>query len=527
MADNQQGQAQGQQGNPAKTLIERVFQTVNISTSPAALGDQECSQIDNLMPFAPGNMAVTPGPSEVMAAPAGVTLQRFWPFVFASTLFMVAQGTDGSVYIGPVGGSWTKVANAGATTPNGLHMTRWNGADVQGNPDAILWVDTVKGYGSLTPTTWTVLDADLIGQCLAVYQGRVWIGSSNEVIFSAPGSYNDFEAADYAGGFHVNDPSFNGPVVGLQVTQNWLYILGAGLMALNNVQVQSVAGSTTLVTTYYLTPVSSSISISNEQAALVLDNVLIVCSNGELYAFYGQSGQAVSQSMGTNFNGTQFLVLAQIYGKAVVLTSAGYALMLNERQWFTMLEDVTNWIGYGWINSSVPNGPYTGAAISGFACTGSAIYQIGADMTTARACTLTTKLYDAGNASIDKQVIKMGVELFPNELIQPLPTSLDIAITETLLGYLARSETMDMLASVNTIIPQNLFLPTTVNMVDRYFAMEVNLTASPGVSIGAILFQFRDSTPWPNRRINVVNNGAIPNGAIVDNSPVTIGFSEA
>ena len=506
MATDQQGQ--GPSVASAKTLIERNFRTVNISTSPTALADSECPQLENLMPYAPGNVAVVPGPLLVKNGPAGVSIARFWAFVFNTALYYVVQGTDGSIYIGPTTGGWTNLAVAGSTTVNGLHMARWSGADAQGNPDAVLWVDTVKGFGNLTLTAFNVLQAGLVGQCLTVYQGRVWIGSADEVLFSAPGSYNDFNAVDYAGSFKVNDPSFTGNVIALQATQNWLYIIGSGMMALNNVQVQSVAGSSTLVTTYYLTPLSSSISITNEQASVVLDNVLLVCSSGSMSAYYGLTGQPISQTMGTNFNGTQFLFLAQIYGKILAITSAGYVLMLNEKQWFTMLADATTWKGYAWINTP-SNSQSSMPSITGFVTDGTNILQIGTDFTTARACTLVTKLYDAGNASINKQVLKMGIELFPNELLQPLPSSFSIVAKETLLGYVSESQTVNMLQSITRMVPQNMFLPTTVNMIDRYFSMEISLNVAPGISIGGCFFQFMDSTPWPNRNIVLKGQGGV------------------
>lgn len=498
MANEQQGQ--GPSVASAKTLIERQFQSVNLSTSPTAMRDGECAELDNLMPYAPGNLAVMAGPKQINTAPAGVTISEIWTFVFGTLFYIIVQGTDGSINIAHASGTWTQLAAAGSTTVNGLHMIRWNGADAQGNPDAVLWVDVAKGYGRLTTTTWTVMDAGITGQCLAVYAGRVWIGTGSEVVYTAPGAYNDFNAADYAGSFKITDSSFNGAVIGLYATQNWLYIVGSGMMALNNVQVQSVAGSTTLVTTYYLTPVSASVAISNDRAALVYDAALFITTNSGLWAFFGLNGKRMSESMGDNFNGTQSLTLAQVYGKNLLTTSAGYVFMVDENQWFTTLDDVKSWVSMTWLNDQGIPG-FVGPAIGGYAATATAIYQIGQDTTTARTCTLTTKLYDAGNASINKQVLKMGIELFPNELIQPLPTSFSINVTETLLGYVSQSQTVNMLQSVSNILPQNMFLPTTVNMMDRYFSMNVSLTCQPGMSIGGCFFQFMDSTPWPNRNI--------------------------
>ena len=508
---------QSDQGVAAtKTLIERAFRSVNLSTSPTAMEDGECPQLENLMPFAPGNLVVTPGAIVRMTSP--VAIARFWMFSFATTLYYIVQGTDGSILI-TSNGTWTTLAAAGATTVNGLHMTRWNGADAQGNPDAVLWVDTVKGYGNLTPTAFNVLQAGITGQCLTVYAGRVWIGSATEVVYSAPDAYNDFLAIDYAGSFRINDPSFTGNVIALQATQGYLYIIGAGMMALNNVQVQSVAGSTTLVTTYYLQPVSSLVSIANEQAAMVLDNVLFVASSGALWAYYGLNGQPVSQTMGSNFSGDQFLFATQLFGKSLIVTSAGYVYMLNERQWFTMLADAKTWTGYATVSLPIQ---YISAsvAVAGYVTDGTNILQLGGDVTSPRTCALVTKLYDVGNASINKQVLKTGIELWPNNLLETPITSLSISLSLQLLGYVAKSETVNMVQSLENLLAVNLFLPTTINLLDRYFSLSAKLTAQPGLSIGACLFEFRDSTAWPNRNINVVTTPALTQP--IAQSPVTV-----
>jgi len=431
---------------------------------------------------------------------------------------IILQMDDGSIFqahlVNPPPWTWNLIVTAGGTTVGGLHFTKWTGADSQGNPEALLWVDTVKGYGSWDGTTWKVLQAGVTGQAIAVYAGRVWIASAMEILFTAPDAYNDFNAADYAGGFQLTDPTMQGPVHSLQVAQGWLYLIGWGMMALNNVQVQSVAGSTVLVTTYYLTPVSSSISIANDRAALVWDNTLFVVSTTGLWAYSGLNGQIVSANMGDNFSGTQTMFAATVYGKNLVVLSSGYVFMLEGQQWFTMIGDAQGWVATSYFIEDTTQS---------LVVANNQILKFGADFTTARACTMVTKLYDAGNASINKQVLKMGVELFPNELPQPVPTSLSISLTLQLLGYVSRSQAVNMLQSVNNLLPQNMFLPTTVNMLDRYFSLSAQLTASPGTSIGACFFQFMDSTPWPNR--NIIVDTILPNpspSVTVDQSPVTI-----
>lgn len=478
----------GQPQQPrSATLIERSFKTLNLSSGPTALRDGEFLELENLMPYADGHLAVFPGPKQVATAPTGMTIAAVWAFVLGSTSYLIAQMADGSVSSQVVGsGTWSTLAAAGGTTVNGLHMTKWQATDGQGNPEAVLWVDTVKGYGSYTGgTTWTVLQATQTGQCLAVYAGRVWIGSGQQITYTAPDAYNDFLAADYAGAFKITDPSMNGPIIALFGTQNWLYIIGSGMMALNNVQVQNVAGSSALSTTFFVTPVSSAVGIVTDRAAMVLDNVLFLVTNTGLWGFLGLNGRNLTSGMGDNFDGSQSLFSAQVYGRNLIVTSAGYNLMVNDRQWFATTADSVAWVSTCTENLQ---------GITGYAATSTAIYRIGGDLTTPRKCVAHTKLWDAGNGTVNKRVINAGFELFQDGLQATPPTGRTVSGTWRLRGYKVESQA----ATFGALdVTQNQWVRGAASMTDRYFGFELDLTAPPSCAIGAFMVQFQESTEWP------------------------------
>ncbi|TAN06114.1 MAG: hypothetical protein EPN38_09265, partial [Rhodanobacteraceae bacterium] len=76
---------QGQPQQPRSlTLIERSFRTINLSAGPTALRDGEYLALENLMPYAEGHLAVFPGPSGSIAAPAGLTIVAIWGMVIGS-----------------------------------------------------------------------------------------------------------------------------------------------------------------------------------------------------------------------------------------------------------------------------------------------------------------------------------------------------------------------------------------------------------------------------------------------------------
>lgn len=477
-------QANGATATSNKTLIERSFSGVDLSSGLTALRDGYFLKMDNLIPYGPGHLTVMPGQS-AKAAVSNVT--GLWAFYLAGSARVVMQESDGSVHTCVVGTwAWTTIAAAGATTPNGLHMTIWDATDAQGNAPAIIWCDTAKGYGSWDGTTWKTLTTAINGEALAVYAGRVWIASATTINYTAPDCYNDFTAADYAGSFTITDPTLSGPIVALQATQQWLYIIGAGMMALNNVQVQSVAGSSTLATTYFVTPVSSSVSVSNTRATLVWDNVLFIVTGTGLWAYYGLNGQCVSQQMGDNFSGEQTLFATQVYGKDLIVTSAGYVFMLNDNRWFTMLSDAQTWVASATLR-------YQG--VTAFICTGNTLCQIADDFTSLVQGAWTTKLYDCGNASINKRALKCGVEVYPDELSPVALAANPVTLTQQVVGYVGASGKVSQ--RFNPV--QNQWLPTTVDVTDRYLCMEGLLVAPPGVAISAMMIQFQDSTSWPSK----------------------------
>lgn len=476
---------QSQQQPRSLTLIERSFRTLNLSSGPTALRDGEYLELENLMPYGEGHLTVFPGPGASIAAPTGKTISAIWGIVIASQPYIVGQMTDGSVYAATPGGSFALIAAAGSTTVGGFHVEKWQATDAQGNPEAMLWVDTAKGYGSWTGSTWNILAAGQTGQCLAVYAGRVWIGTGQEVVYTAPDTYNDFLSADYAGAFKVTDPSMNGPIIALRATQNWLYIIGSGMMALNNVQVQNVAGSSALSTTFFITPVSSTVGITIDRASLVLDNILFLVTNTGIWAYRGLNGQNIAVNMGDNFSGSQSLFASQVYGRNLLTTSAGYHLMADSGQWFTTTADSLSWVSTATI---------VWQGLQGWVTSGSAIYRIGADTATVRNCVMHGKLYDAGNAAANKRAINAGFEIFQDGLLPSPPTGRSVSGSWSLVGYKAASPiypfgTLD--------VTQNAWVRGAVSMTDRYLGFELNLSAPPSCAVGCYMIQFQESTEWP------------------------------
>lgn len=375
---------------------------------------------------------------------------------------------------------------ASGTTIDGLHFTKWQTADAASNPEAILFTDTTLGYGSWDGSSWTILDDTLTGQAIAVFQGRVWIAVDYVITYSAPDVYTDFTTVDYGGTFLVTEPSMNAAPIALQASQNWLYIAGNSLMALNNVQITTVAGVT--ATTFFVTLVSSSVGIQTEKACFVYNNTLLLSTNIGIYAYYGLVGQRITQNVGDNFSGSYYLSVTNVMGKTILFSNQGFCMMIDEGKWFNVSYTapfVSPWIQQ---DTLVFDG------LTGYVTDGAGIYEFGGDVQTAQDVYIHTKLYDASNASLNKQVVKFGFEYFQNELFQPQLTNVIVDVSYRADGFISSSN--DFIHN-NLSGTANTFVRDTINLIDRYFSTALTMNATPGTSISGFYWQFQDSTSWP------------------------------
>lgn len=475
---------QNQAVTPAlQTLIQTHFGSLNLAGAPQLISDDQFVALQNAYSYDVGNLAVFPGPLELAAPPSGYDFSEIWGVVENGVSYIICQMTDGSLYAYDIVANTFALITTG-TTVHGLTLTKWQGKDPSGNPEAVLFVDTTLGYASWDGTSWTILDDTMTGQAIAVYAGRVWIAIGSAISYTDPSSYNDF--GDDGGAFTVSDPNMNGPVITLLASQDWLYIIGSSIMALNNVAITTVTGSSTTTTTFFVTLVASSIGITTRKAALCYDNTLLLVTDTGLYAYYGLTGQKISAPMGDNFAGDYYLSAAQVFGKTILFMDQGFCYVVEDNRWFNVSYSFSPWIAQ---DTLIFDG------LTGYVATASALYKFGADTATQQDVYIHTKLFDAGNAVIDKVVTQIGVEFFQNELVIPANSPAPFSLSWRADGFI-RSSSVFSHDNVDGTV--NQFLANTLNLKDRYFSLALSIAAYPGTSISGFFFRFKDSTPWPS-----------------------------
>lgn len=480
-------QQQAQSLTRLQTLIQSHFGSLNLSDAATLIQDDQFVALQNAYSYAAGNLTVFPGPLLIAAPPTGKSFQNIWCAVVANIEYIMCQMTDGHLYSYNIETD-TFASVATGTTVDGLFFAKFQGGDPTGDPDALLWTDTTLGYGYWDGTTWTVIDATLKGNTIAVYAGRAWIAVGNTITYTSSVGYTvlaTVPATNDAGAFVVTDPSMNGPIVKLLSSQDWLYIIGSSLIGLNNVQSATVGGSASNVTTFQTTLVASSIGISTDKAALCYDNTLLLVTDSGLYAYYGLVGQKISAPMGDNFKGSYYLSAAHVFGKTILFLDNGFCYVPEDNRWFNVSYAFSPWLVQDTLVSD---------GLTGYLAVADALYKFGADNATAQDVYLHTKLFDSGNSSIDKQLTKIGIEFYQNELVNPANSPAPLSMSWRADGYLTSSAIFVHDNLDGTI---NNFIRDTVNLKDRYFSVALTLSALPGTSISAFLFRFQDSTPWP------------------------------
>jgi hypothetical protein len=461
------------------------------------------SVLDGLFPYAPGRLEVMPVATTIGTGPLNAI--GIWAFNLNTIPTIFIQDIAGAIWTMSLTGALLIIAPSGSTTPGGWWPVHWKGADAAGNPEAVLWVDTVYGYGSWNGSAWTTLNAAMVGNAIEIYSGRVWIANGSAVYFTAPDLYNDFTIGDYGGSFNITDPTLAGPVIALKASQNWLYLIGSGVLALNSVQVTSVAGSTNLVTTYYLTAVSSAIVCNSPLSCVIISNMLFVCTSSGVWSISGLNPQIASAVIGTGkiggdglpFGPETQIVSGYILGRPCAIFGNGLIYDEVTNNWCMDSAQITGWTSYCSLNVD-------GAGIEIFAIQyqGSgnpAIVQGFSNWTAGeRSVSFTTNLSDIGDPVSAKQFLKVGVEIYQSsdqwnnyESVSPVPT-----LALNLVGWAVDSPVYTLgggeilYGSQAQLIVPNTWWTTSVNQVDRYLGLQGKLNAYPGIAIGTVAAQY-------------------------------------
>jgi hypothetical protein len=341
----------------------------------------------------------------------------------------ITLATGGS-YPGPTSSALVSVGPSGVVSTTTGSGTGFQVSDhVQATALNILTIGT--GYTGTTTVvdettvpvvvdTWNVTSSGVIGgQSIAVYQGRVWIGSNRTVFFTDIDSYNSFGGT--GGSFFISDAYLVGNITVLYAANNYLYIFGqTSIDALSNVTVS--AG----VTSFSRINVTGSVGTSAPPSVTAYYRAILFFHASGIYLLAGATPEKISDKISQII--TAVAGAGSVYGFTVqVQGEICAAMQMNITDTFTLAGVVrplmvlyfrSKWWVASFVNPnpSFPVTAITALPINGvftaFAwrtlSTGNLLYQVFGSGT-ANSWLIKTKFWDGGSPTREKQAINAAI----------------------------------------------------------------------------------------------------------------------
>lgn len=314
-----------------------------------------------------------------------------------------------------------------------------------------------SGYGNTPPTvtvsggggTGGAITAGLsvvptIGSAIAAYSNRIWVASGRTIIFSAPGSFNDFTVSDAGGSFIISDEALHSSVQSLISANNFLYIFGV-----SSVNVLSGLAVVSGATVFTNTNVSADVGSTSPNSLIAYNRAVWFATPYGIQALYGATTQKTSDKLDGIFqmlNGTLaissgiclikelrvlcFLVqyLDPVVGQRSLL------ICYYDKKWFLSSQ--------GSALTSITTA-YIGGVPTLFGSDGTKLYRLFSDNTSAITQTVKTKLWDMDAPLREKQIIKFGFE--------HIDPSIPIAVTGTIDTEVAQNSVPFSFSNSNSI----------------------------------------------------------------------------
>jgi len=156
----------------------------------------------------------------------------------------------------------------------------------------VLTVSITGGGGSGATATAHVWPFVTAGTTLAVFAGRVWLGSTRLLTWTGTQGYDDLNAANAAGALTLGDVDLTHAITALRNYNNYLFIMGdQSVKQIGNI---SVSGSATLFTI---------LTLSSDQGTIYplscgsYNRVFMFANTNGIYAVLGSSVQKISDDL--------------------------------------------------------------------------------------------------------------------------------------------------------------------------------------------------------------------------------------
>lgn len=249
---------------------------------------------------------------------------------------------------------------------------------------------------------------------LSTFEGRtVLVSGSRALTFTAPASYTDFQTADGAVTVTITDAVFPGSIIRILSALEVLWVIGPGAVnAESNVQITA-----SNVTSVANTNIVANVGTLLPSSVTSFFRTFLFLTPYGIYAIVGATPQKLSEKLDQLFPSLSFgvdqpagiVALTRIFVWCVLVTYLDPAtntnrpilLCLSRNAWFVASQGALTWIA-SLINLSSGNPELWGTD-------GSTIYKCFGG-SGAGSYTVQTKLYDFGEFTRRKQLVRLGVQ---------------------------------------------------------------------------------------------------------------------
>lgn len=264
----------------------RRWEGVNVRDSRTAIGDTEFAWLQNMIPVGSAALQVVRRQGDPVATYAP-GLGRMWGFTVNGFPLLMAVGLDGSIQEFTAGGSVVQAAPPG-TVSIFAWMTCWENSPV-------LIIDPLNGYFTWNGGIFTAVDPTLVGTTITVFENRVWIARGRTIIWSAPNSYLDFSIAAGGGSTTLQDSTFQGDIRVIVSALQQLWIIGAS--AINTISNVQATPPPTVTTSFSITNIVSNVGSALPASVLGYFRALTFGAQFGVHALSGVTPQKISEKL--------------------------------------------------------------------------------------------------------------------------------------------------------------------------------------------------------------------------------------
>lgn len=339
--------------------VFRDFGGINTQAKRQAIGPNEFSWLENVMPIGHGNGVVLPRRGDAFASVANGVCYYMKDYNIDGVNYMFMATDTGHAYQVMLGAphTVTEITNTGSPelSADGLKIAQWKN-------ERILIADPITGlwdWDGAVLTHDTATDAPPALSTIETFSGRAWGSSGRTLFFSAPDSYTDWQTASSGGSVIITDQTLHSDITQLISANNFLYFTGVdSINVIGDLQVNALGD-----TIFSNTNISASVGTEFALTLVPYFRSIWMGNKSGIYSLYGSTPAKASDALDGIFRLIDFtgefsggqVMLENILSVAFLFqyedpirdeTRALLAIFFNKK-WFVASQDQVTLIASG------------------------------------------------------------------------------------------------------------------------------------------------------------------------------------